>query len=85
VEEAAAIALARRLPGAGPAAAKLVRLPAAAAPEWAAEWGHDPARGAAHGRKMASKLERPARQLEAMGLAAGDAGAVLHVDRSGAA
>ena len=80
VEEVTAVAVARRVLGGAQCGAKLVRLPGAGA-AWKTEWA-DPARGERHERKMASKVERPAGQLRALGMAASDAGTVLHIDRS---
>ena len=78
VEEVAAVAAAQALLGG--CAAKLVRLPPAAGLAWEAEWA-DAGRAAWHARKMASKRERPAAQLAALGPGVAG-GVVVHVDRS---
>jgi hypothetical protein len=76
VEEVAAISLLQRLLPRR-AAARLVAF--ADAPEWDRGFGGDPWRQAYHRDKMRSKVERAARQLEALGL---DPGIVHHVDDS---
>jgi hypothetical protein len=44
------------------------------------DFGGDEKRRAWHEKKMASKVARPAAQLGALGIAAADAGEVLHFD-----
>ena len=44
------------------------------------DFGGDEKRRAWHEKKMGSKVERPAAQLGALGIAADDAGEVLHFD-----
>lgn len=75
VEEVATLSILQRL-WPGDSAAKLLRLPALSA-AWRTDFAGDPARLAAHREKMTSKVQRPAAQLEALGIAPGT---VRHID-----
>lgn len=64
VEEVTCIALLQKLLGQDNAVAKLVKLPGV---EWEQNW-EDEERRKWHEKKMKSKVERPARHLELIGL-----------------